>query len=83
MKPIQYTLRKIPTELDQKLRVASKKTSKSLNTLIIETLEKQFVHPEGKKRHSDLNHLSGCWEEDPEFDRAINLFNEVDDSAWK
>ena len=83
MKAIQYTIRKIPKELDQKLRVASKETSKSLNTLIIETLEKQFVHPEGKPRYRDLNPFSGRWEEDPKFDHAINLFDEIDDSAWK
>lgn len=70
-------------ELDQKLRVASKENSKSLNTLIIETLEKQFVHPEGKPKYRDLNHFSGCWEDDPEFDRAINLFDEINDNDWE
>ena len=54
--------------LDQKIRLASKETSKSLNTLIIEALEKKFLHQQGKKRYRDLNHFSGCWEDDPEFD---------------
>ena len=83
MKTIQYTVRKIPEELDQKLRVASKETSKSLNTLIIETLEKQFVHSEGKPRFKDLNRFSGRWEEDPEFDRAVNQFDKIDDHDWE
>ena len=83
MKSIQYTIRKIPEELDQKLRIASRNTSKSLNTLIIETLEKKFVHPEGKPKYRDLSHLSGRWEEDPEFDHAMDLFDEIDYSAWK
>ena len=83
MKTIQYTIRKIPEELDQKLRFASKKNSKSLNSLIIEALEKQFVHPEGIPKYKDLNHFSGLWEEDPEFDGAIDRFNEIDDRDWK
>lgn len=83
MKAIQYTIRKIPEELDQKLRIASRESLKSLNTLIIETLEKQFVHPKGPPKHKDLNHFSGRWEEDPEFDQAIKLFDQIDENAWK
>lgn len=83
MKTIQYTIRKIPKALDEKLRIASKETSKSLNTLIIETLEKRFIHPEKRQRCQDLNHFSGSWEDDPEFDKAIELLDNIDDPVWE
>ena len=33
--------------------------------------------------HTDLDHLIGTWQEDPEFDRAIAAFERIDDDAWK
>ncbi len=40
MNSIQYTVRSIPTKLDQALRQRSKATGKSLNEVVIATLEK-------------------------------------------
>ena len=83
MKPIQYTIRKVPEALDQKLRAVAEKGPKSLNALIIETLEKQFLYQGKKPKHTDLDPFSGLWVDDPEFDQAIALFDEIDDNAWK
>lgn len=83
IKSIQYTIRKVPAALDQRLRATAGKESKSLNSLIIETLEKQFLHSGEKTKYTDLNQFSGLWAEDPDFDQAIALFDEVDDNAWK
>lgn len=40
MTSIQYTIRSIPPKLDQTLRARSKTSGKSLNEIIINTLEK-------------------------------------------
>jgi len=40
MNSIQYTIRSIPAKLDQALRQRSKATGKSLNDIVIATLEK-------------------------------------------
>lgn len=40
MNSIQYTIRSIPTKLDQVLRQRSRATGKSLNDIVIATLEK-------------------------------------------
>ena len=83
MSKIQYTIRKVPEALDRKIRAVAKKGPKSLNTLIIETLEKQFLYPKASPKHTDLNRFSGLWVDDPEFDQAIAAFDEIDENAWE
>ena len=83
MSKIQYTIRKIPEALDRKIRAVAEEGPKSLNTLIIETLEKQFLYTGEPPKYTDLNQFSGLWVDDPEFDQAIATFDEIDESAWE
>jgi len=34
-------------------------------------------------RYHDLDDLIGTWEEDPEFDRAIEAQRQIDEELWK
>ena len=80
---IQYTIWRIPEALDEKIRAVAEEGPKSLNTLIIETLEKQFLHVSQSSKNTDLNQFSGLWVEDPEFDQAIAAFDEIDDTSQR
>ncbi len=47
MKGIQYTIRNIPPEVDRTLRARARKTGKSFNQVIVDTL-----HADVKKKNS-------------------------------
>jgi len=34
-------------------------------------------------RYHDLDHFIGTWEEDPEFDRALEDQRQIDEELWK
>ena len=31
--------------------------------------------------HTDLDHLAGTWQQDPDFDRAVAEFERIDDES--
>jgi hypothetical protein len=37
----------------------------------------------GAGDYHDLDHLIGLWREDADFDAAIRVFEQVDESTWK
>lgn len=53
MKSVQYTIRAVPPKVDQALRQRARKTGKSLNDVVIETLEKGA----GVARHESFDDL--------------------------
>jgi hypothetical protein len=68
---MRYTLRDIPPILDSELRRRAKTEGKSLNAVALEALTRGAGLGETPVRQRDLSDISGSWEEDPEFDRAI------------
>jgi hypothetical protein len=80
---MQYTLRKIPRELDKALRRKAKEQGKSLNQVVIEALARDAgVNGTATKFH-DLDFAIGTWVEDPEFDKIIEEQRQIDPEMWK
>jgi plasmid stability protein len=80
---MQYTLRNIPEFLDHALRQRATEENKSLNQVAIEALAEAVGLGARTVRYRDLADLAGTWVEDPEFDRAIEDQDRIDDEIWK
>lgn len=80
---IQYTLRKVPKEIDQALRNRAKKEQRSLNEITIEAIERGLRLTGESIRYHDLDDLIGTWVEDPKFDQAIQDMDQIDPELWK
>jgi hypothetical protein len=80
---MQYTLRKIPRELDQALRRKAKKEGRSLNEVAIEALAKGSGIDRAVQENQDLDFAIGTWVEDAEFDKAIEDQRRIDQDLWK
>ena len=82
MKKIQYTIRGISERTDRILREKALKEGVSLNAELNATLEKAAGNTTGI-RYDDLDSLAGTWVQDPEFDRAIEEMDRIDEDLWK
>ena len=80
---MQYTIRAVPDEIDRALRLRARRESKSLNAVVIDALARGLALDAAPARHTDLDHLVGTWQEDPDFDRAVAEFERVDDESWQ
>ncbi len=79
----QYTLRGVPPEVDRALRERATREGRSLNVVAIEAIERGLALNATRKRHNDLSDLAGTWVEDPAFDEAIALQDQVFPEDWK
>ncbi len=79
---IQYTIRGVPREVDQALRRRARERRISLNRLLIEELA-GASGASGSRRFRSLKGLAGCWQEDPEFDQALEEQRRIDRKLWK
>ncbi len=83
MKRMQYTIRSVPEHVDRELRRRAKEQGKSLNTVILETLE-EVCQAGGKPQlNHDLDQFIGTWVEDPMFDEAMKEFERIDEEIWR
>ena len=71
---MQYTIRSVPDATDRAVRQRAKDEAKSLNAVVVEALARGLGLDAGPAEHTDLDHLVGTWQEDPDFDRAIADF---------
>ena len=74
----QYTIRAAPGEADRALRQRSGREATSPDAVVVEALARGLEPEAEPVRHTDLDHLIGTWQEDPEFDRAVADFERVD-----
>ena len=78
---MQYTLRKIPKQLDAEVRRRAHEERKSMNRALLEALARG-VGLQGEAQR-DLSDIAGTWKKDAVFDRAIAEQDEVDEALWK
>ena len=79
----QYTIRAVPDAIDRAVRQRAKREAKSLNAVVVEALARGLELDAAPAVHTDLDHLIGTWQEDPEFDRTIAAFERIDEDAWE
>ncbi len=81
---MQYTLRKIPTELDRALREAAKEQHKSLNQVAVEALQQAVGVAEAEPvKRRDLADIIGTWTADPVSEAAFEDQRRVDLESWE
>ncbi|MGA2583436.1 MAG: hypothetical protein ABSG31_09185 [Tepidisphaeraceae bacterium] len=79
---MQYTLRKIPREVDKALRQKAFREGRSLNEVAIEALARGLGIKEETVKNHELDFAIGTWVEDPEFDKAISDQRQIDWNMW-
>lgn len=80
---IQYTIRQVPEEVDARLREMAVKENCSLNYAVLNALS-TAVGADGKSPvFHDLDSVAGSWVEDPDFDTAVQSFEQIDKELWK
>lgn len=81
---IQYTIRNIPKDVDETLRKFAVREGCSLNAVALGALKTEAGVSDSKPgRYHDLDYLAGTWVQDDECDKAMELFNVVDEELWK
>ncbi len=83
MKEKQYTIRGIPPAVDRTVRKRVCETHQSLNTVVLAALRRGLGLTEDQPEFHDLDDLAGTWVDDPEFDRAMEMFESIDKELWK
>jgi hypothetical protein len=68
---MQYTIRRVPSTLDEALRRAAHAKGKSLNEIAIEALARGAGVTGDRTRQRDLADIAGTWRKDAAFDRAL------------
>jgi hypothetical protein len=79
----QYTIRAVPSAIDRALRQRAKQEAKSLNAVAVAALARGLELDAKPVEYTDLDALVGSWQNDATFDRAIAVFERVDEEAWK
>ena len=80
---MQYTIRRVPQNIDHALRRRAREQGKSLNEVMIEALARGSGLGELRVRQSDLGDIVGTWRDDPAFDAALAAQDAVDEELWK
>ena len=83
MSSIQLTLRAVPKAVDERLRQKAASEGKSLNTVVLESLQHGLGLSDEKPVHHDLDQFFGRWQSDAGFDAAIKDFDRVDEEMWR
>jgi hypothetical protein len=79
----QYTVRGVPDRVDEALRRRARDEGKSLNQVTVEALAAAAGVAEREVRYHDLDSLAGAWQEDPEFDAALEEQDQIEPELWK
>ena len=80
---MRYTIRSVPDAIDRAVRRRARREDKSMNAVVVEALARGLKIEVVPAEHTDLDHLIGTWQEDPEFDLAVADFERVDRDMWK
>ncbi len=80
---IQYTIRGVTDHMDDTLRRQAAREGTSLNSVVLDILKRGLSLISEPVRYDDLDDLAGTWVHDPEFDRAIEEMDVVDEEMWR
>ena len=79
---IQYTIRNLTPQMDRTLRQKARETRKSLNEVVLDAVSRGVGLKDQPVIHHDMDSLAGSWQEDPAFEEAIHLQDEIDPKMW-
>jgi plasmid stability protein len=81
----QLTLRHVPKNTESLLRLAAKKSGKSLNKTVIDLLNKSLGLSDSSRKKRSFAACLGTWskEEVDEFNSNTKVFETIDTEVWK
>lgn len=74
---MQYTIRAIPPKLDKVLRYRTKRTNRSLNEVVLESLAKGAGVDVSTQTFHDLDWFVGSMDHDTGFDEALKWLDSL------
>ncbi|MCP4662221.1 MAG: hypothetical protein GY856_43010 [bacterium] len=80
---MQYTLRSIPSDVDQALRQAAHEQRKSLNQVAVEALQRAVGLSEEPLKRRDVADIVDTWRDDPRIDEALEDQRRIDPELWE
>jgi hypothetical protein len=80
---MQYTLRRIPKQVDAALRRRAQRERKPLNQVAIEALSEGLGLLERPKRHRSVRDLVGARSKDPDLEAALEDQRRIDPELWR
>lgn len=87
MSTSNFNLRNVPPKVMSLLKKEAIKQKLSVNSLILQTLEKGLgiVHSTKKTLFHDLDHLAGTWSKEDEeaFNDHTKSFENIDKELWE
>jgi hypothetical protein len=79
-RPIHYTVRGVPPEVDATLRRKAAQRKQSLNQVIVDELR---LATGEHRRRADFSDLVGRWTADPAFDEILASQRQTDTDKWR
>jgi len=83
MNTVQYTIRNIPTVVDQVIRKKAKQTGKSFNQTVVDMLSLQSVGTTKPEENNDFDWLFGSMKLDDNFDEVVKDLSQIDKDMWQ
>jgi plasmid stability protein len=80
---MQYTIRKVPGNVDTALRRRAREQGRSLNEVALEALARGAGVNGEQDAQRDLQDVAGTWRKDRAFDRALADQDTVDQEMWR
>ncbi len=79
----QYTIRNVPPSVDSALRKKAAEKHTSLNSLLLEALEREVGMDGNEQSYHDLDRLIGSWVSDPKCDQALKDQRKIHKRDWE
>jgi plasmid stability protein len=80
---MQYTLRKVPANVDVALRRRAQQQGRSLNEVALEALAQGAGVSEEQSPQRDLQDIAGTWRKDRAFERVMAEQDSIDEEVWR
>ncbi|HVV48722.1 MAG TPA: hypothetical protein VHO06_03605 [Polyangia bacterium] len=80
---MQYTIRKIPKEVDAALRRRARQERKTLNQAAVEAMIEGLDLDVERPRRRSVRDLLGARSKDPELAQALAAQRRIDPELWK
>lgn len=80
---MQYTIRGIPTVVDDALRARARATGKGLNEVVVDALAAGAGVSASPRRRRDLGDVAGTWKTDEALESVLAAQDEPDEDLWR
>jgi hypothetical protein len=80
---MQYTIRRVPVEVDRAIRERARAAGQSLNQAAVAALAHGAGVAGVPRTRRDLTDVAGTWRSDKAVERALAAQDRVDEDLWR